>query len=83
MYSHQAVQKYDSIIGNADADLSSFKAIGGKMITWHGIVDQIIAPNNSIRYYEDSYRLLFAPGIGHCGGGPGFYPTDDLEASVK
>lgn len=90
---HQSIQEYDSVIGDADPDLSAFKAAGGKMITWHGVADEIIPTNNSIRYHEDVkaldpnvddfYRLFLAPGIGHCGGGPGYYPADALDALVS
>lgn len=59
------------------------------MLTWHGVADRIIPTNNSIRYYsdvreqdpriEDFYRLFLAPGVGHCGGAPGFYPVGRLR----
>src|SRR5436190_16632881 len=56
--------------------------IGGKLILYHGWIDQNISPRNSIRYYEsaeevmgggetrDFARLFLAPGMGHCGGSP-------------
>jgi hypothetical protein len=62
------------------------------MITWQGVADEIIPTNNSILYYsdireqdssiKDFYRLFLAPGVGHCGGGPGFYLVDALDALV-
>ena len=33
-------------------DLSAFRKAGGKMIMWHGWIDQNISPRNSIAYYE-------------------------------
>ena len=65
---------------------------GGKLLQYHGWNDNLIAPQNSIDYYESVvrffggarqdraaalrdvqtfYRLYMAPGMGHCGGGPG------------
>jgi Tannase and feruloyl esterase len=65
-------------------DLSAFKAAGGKLLQYHGWNDSAIPPQNSINYYEavaakmggednikPFYRLFLAPGMEHCGGGPG------------
>lgn len=35
---HASVQQFDSIIGTSDADLSSYRDAGGKLITYHGLV---------------------------------------------
>ena len=70
---------------NADTpDLSAFKAAGGKLIQYHGWNDSAIPPGASIKYYTDVkgalggaenvrtfYRLFMAPGMEHCGMGPG------------
>ncbi|KAH6983166.1 Tannase/feruloyl esterase [Ilyonectria sp. MPI-CAGE-AT-0026] len=37
-----SAQQYLSIIGTSDPDLSAFKATGGKIITWHGLMDEIV-----------------------------------------
>ncbi len=75
------------------ADLSAFKAAGGKLILWHGWADQHISPINTIGYYEalqktmgqsalDGFmRLYLAPGVSHCGGGEGL-PNMDLVSAV-
>ncbi len=72
-----------------DRDLKAFQDQGGKMIMYHGWIDQNIAPRNSINYYEsvkrkgqveDSFRLFMVPGMGHCGGGPGPNTFDALGA---
>ncbi|SMR55985.1 unnamed protein product [Zymoseptoria tritici ST99CH_3D1] len=65
---HKSVQEYDSIIGTTDPDLSEFHKRRGKMITWHGLTDQLIPPNVTKEYYErvmdvlpnvhDFYRVL-------------------------
>lgn len=35
---HQGRQRYDSIMGTVDADLSAFRDAGGKLVTFHGVV---------------------------------------------
>ena len=80
--------QYDSIIGTASPDLRRFRDHGGKMITWHGLADQLIFPQGSIYYYnrvkdvipdvQGFYRQFYAPGVGHCRGGIGPIPVDPL-----
>lgn len=86
-------QRYQSIIGTSDPNLSRFKKAGGKMITWHGMSDQLIAFNGTVDYYErasaldanitDFYRFYMAPGVEHCRGGSGALPTDPLATLVR
>jgi len=75
-------EKVGSIINAVNPDLSAFKAHGGKLLMYHGWNDTAISPGNSINYYEsvvkkmagtqkDFVRLYMAPGMQHCGGGPG------------
>lgn len=90
---HQSRNEFNSIIGTSDPDLSRFKARNGKMITWHGLADRLIPPNNTESYYRrvaevvpdvhDFYRFYKAPGVQHCAGGAGPQPTLELEALVK
>jgi Tannase and feruloyl esterase len=66
-----------------DADLSKFKARGGKLILYHGWNDPAISALNTVNYYESVVkkmgekgteafaRLYMVPGMQHCGGGPG------------
>ena len=35
---HQGRQRYDSIMGTTDADLTAFRDAGGKLVTFHGVV---------------------------------------------
>ena len=70
-----------------DADLSSFRDSGGKVLTYHGLEDQLISSDNSKLYYarvaetmdlppaelDEFYRFFQISGMGHCGGGNGAY----------
>lgn len=69
-------------INAINPDLQAFKAHGGKLLLYHGWSDQLIAPQNTIKYYssvlaktgakQDNWlRLFMAPGMQHCAGGPG------------
>ena len=75
-------QKVGAIVNAVDADLRKFKARGGKLLMYHGWNDTAISPGNAIDYYtsvqkrmggkqDDFIRLFMAPGMNHCGGGPG------------
>jgi feruloyl esterase len=59
-------------------------------LLWHGFNDPGPSPLSTIAYYEaaletapaarDSVRLFLAPGVLHCGGGPGPDQFDALTA---
>ncbi|CAK4033677.1 Hypothetical predicted protein [Lecanosticta acicola] len=86
-------QKYDGIMGSANPDLTDFRGRGGKMISWHGLADQLIMPDGTADYYErvtehhpdveNFYRHFEAPGVAHCRNGPGAIPKDVLGAVVQ
>ena len=74
-------------------DLSSFRDGGGKLILWQGGADSAFSPRSTEAYYEgvvqamggqaqaDAFvRSYVAPGVTHCGGGPGADTSDLLEA---
>jgi feruloyl esterase len=89
---HDAVQRYDAIIGTSNTNLDAFRDAGGKLLSWHGLADQAIAPDATARYAQQVlerdanassyYRYFEAPGVDHCGGGLGWYPGDGLKALV-
>jgi feruloyl esterase len=75
-----------SFMNATNPDLDAFKGLGHKLILWHGWSDPALTALGSIKYYEqvqardpkvqDFFRLFLAPGVLHCGGGPGPYNTD-------
>lgn len=85
---HEGVQQYDSFLGTNDPDLTDFKKAGGKLLSWHGIADDYIPVGGSTQYYDqvaaldadvqEYYKLFLAPGVHHCSGGPGAYPSTIL-----
>ena len=87
----------DEKIGYVDSvnpDLSQFKKSGGKLLITHRWSDTGITPENTVWYYEsvlkkmgkdqsDWMRLFMAPGMGHCGGGPGVNTFDSIGTLEK
>jgi feruloyl esterase len=81
--------KFDNgLIAATDPNLKPFVAHGGKLLLYHGWSDGLIAPRNTIHYFNavsqvlgtktrESVRLFMAPGMGHCGGGDG---PDEFDA---
>ena len=76
-----ARQLLQPILSSVNPDLGAFKAHGGKLIQYAGWSDAAIPPQNGLNYYRkvaevmgdprDFYRVFMAPGMAHCGGGPG------------
>lgn len=74
----------DTHFGNIDTndpDLRPFRDSGGKMLTFHGLADPLVAPSSTKNYYsrtsnlvgghsqtQEFHRLYFVPGLGHCRG---------------
>ena len=61
---------------DADArDLSAFRNRGGKIVSYFGWADPLIAPHPHLAWQRslgdsrDFYRLFMVPGMGHCQGG--------------
>ncbi|QIX01915.1 hypothetical protein AMS68_007432 [Peltaster fructicola] len=76
----------DALHGNVssfDGDLSQFRALGKKMIMYHGLADPLVSGTNSQRYYlkvaktlgldytqmDPFMRLFRISGMAHCGVG--------------
>ena len=88
-----SVDRYESVIGTRNPDLTDFNKAGGKMISWHGTADASIPYQGTIDYYDrlvsfdataaEYYRLFLAPGVGHCSAGTGWYPGAAFEALVS
>ena len=76
-----------------DPNLSPFKKHGGKLLIYNGWADPVVPPMRIIDYYESVERkmgdprsfarLFLAPGMNHCGGGPGPNSFDSLGAIEK
>ena len=71
---------------------------GGKLILWHGWADANAGPEPILDYYEEAVdatfdgdvdaarehaRLFMAPGVYHCGGGPGPDEWDRLAPMIE
>jgi hypothetical protein len=82
--------KFGATFNSDDPDLSAFRKRGGKLIQYHGWTDPAIPTLASIKYYRlvqkkigptgNFYRLFLAPGMLHCGGGPGPNVIETLPA---
>jgi len=73
-----ALQPSFGNINTDNPDLSAFKNRGGKMLTWHGLADELITPQGTVNYYnsivanmgglsdvQSFYQLYLVPGAGH------------------
>ena len=91
----QGDAEYESIIGSNNPDLSAFHKHGAKLLTWHGLADNLVPSGSTLNYrqrvdallggteaVDDFYRLFFAPGVNHCGSGYGPIPTSAFEQLV-
>ena len=79
-----ATRPMGEIYNSTNADLSAFRAHGGKLIIWQGWADQAIPPFGSPVYYDavqdrmgglqqvqQFARLFMFPSMYHCAGGYG------------
>lgn len=73
---------FEQVLNSTSADLSAFNARGGKLMMYAGYDDPLIPSASSIAYanavaerdptgWKSYLRLFLAPGMWHCGGGPG------------
>jgi feruloyl esterase len=85
-------QKLAPMVNATNPDIDTFRAHGHKLLMYHGWSDWLVAPGESINYYDavlardktadQSVRLFMLPGMGHCSGGPGATHFDPLGAVV-
>src|SRR5437879_3517453 len=77
------------ILDATDTHLAGFQERGGKLLMYFGWADPALNPMMGVEYYEavtehmgagtkDFFRLFMAPGMFHCGGGPGPNAFDTL-----
>jgi hypothetical protein len=89
----QSINRYDSVLGTSDPDLSYFNKAGGKLINWHGVADPLLGPKYTEHYVRavherdpkasDYYRYFEAPGLEHCGlTEVGFYPGNAMKSLI-
>jgi Tannase and feruloyl esterase len=85
-----------SFLAANEPDLTAFQKHHGKLLLYHGWADPVAPPQDTIRYVNSVdramggagktpgfLRLFLAPGMGHCGGGPGPNTFDALGALDK
>jgi tannase/feruloyl esterase len=82
----------NSALSPTNPDLKAFASRGGKLLIYQGWADPNVSPRSPLMYYDrvvksigkkavdDSIRLFYAPGMGHCGGGEGPNVFDALTA---
>lgn len=91
----QAFHEWQWSMEAETVELAALRDSGVKMITWHGLADDIIPYKNTLVYRErvehrmggagevdKFYRVFLAPGVVHCFGGRGPVPIDPMAALV-
>jgi hypothetical protein len=90
-FTQQSIDLFTEVLGTEHPDLTRFRNVGGKILTWHGQADPLLTHQGTVQYREslqrlmgedeelDSFQRIFlAPGVGHCSGGAGPLPVDPL-----
>jgi feruloyl esterase len=93
MLATNVVAPYSDIMSTA---LHAAKNRNAKILMWHGAADNLIPHRQSIHYYNEAietfgglnevkpwFRFFIAPGVGHCGGGPGPQPENLFNVLVN
>ena len=81
------------MVNATSPDIDAFRDHGHKLLMYHGWSDWLVAPEESINYWnavhtrsgasiDQSFRLFMVPGMAHCAGGPGATHFDPLSAVV-
>ena len=92
----QSVDQYATLYLTSNTDLAVFRDKGKKLIMAHGLADNMIPPQGSIKYYKNLLenmggakatskfaRLFLFPGLDHGFNGPGAKPVDTLGALMQ
>jgi feruloyl esterase len=92
----EALHASDPLVEPASTNLSTFSAIGGKLILFHGDSDPWFSPLDTLGYYQslaetnggaekvsEWSKMFLVPGMRHCGGGPALDQFDMLGAVVS
>ncbi|KAJ4987651.1 feruloyl esterase b [Stagonosporopsis vannaccii] len=92
----QAAVEWGWAVATESTDLTGLRNSGTKLLSWHGMTDDIIPHEGTVEYrkrvqremggparVDEFYRLFLAPGVGHCALGRGPMPTDPLAALVE
>jgi len=92
---NQSVDQYTEVIGTEETDLSRFRDHGGKLIIMHGLADQLVPPQGTIRYFDSMNRrmgginatsrfarLYLVPGVDHSLFGAGPTPVGQFDALI-
>ena len=84
-------QTFAEILNANSTDLSAFNSHGHKILMYQGYADPLIPSATAIDYYNavaasdpnvgDYLRLFMAPGVWHCGGGPGANAFGNLSGT--
>jgi hypothetical protein len=93
---NQSSDQFATLFRTDDTDLSGFRDSGGKLIIMHGLADQMVFPQGTIRYFDQLMermggvkatskfaRLFLIPGINHAFFGAGASPVDQFDALVR
>ena len=91
-----ALQNWFGNINTDNPDLSSAKESGARIISYHGLADQLITADGSINYFnrvadkmggmenvQDFNRLYLIPGYGHCRGIGSVNGTESPELNAN
>jgi hypothetical protein len=93
---NQSVEEFGAVIGSDDPDLANFRDRGGKLMLYHGLVDQLIPVQGIVDYYQQVQqkmggaqrtmqfaRLFLVPGVDHGFIGAGPSPTGLMDALIR
>ncbi|RYC84024.1 putative feruloyl esterase [Fusarium oxysporum f. sp. narcissi] len=91
----QSLLQYDWLLGSNNPDLSGLRKTGTKLLSWHGMLDELIPYKTIIQYRQrveemsggasatnEFFRLFLAPGVKHCAFGDGPVPVKPINALI-